>query len=98
MLKFANINPLETCVNTEPNLKRKHSTMQYTVMIEKDPKTGTYTGQCIQIPAAISQGDTYEELMENIKDAINMVLQYYREKAAAESRGRRVFYRKLELA
>ena len=69
--------------------------MEYTVIIEKDPKTGTYTGQCVQLPAAISQGDTYEELMENIKDAIHLVLEYYREKAAAENRGRRVFYRKL---
>lgn len=72
--------------------------MEYTVIIEKDPKTGTYTGQCVQLPAAISQGDTYEELMENIKDAIHLVLEYYREKAAAENRGRRVFYRKLAMA
>ena len=47
--------------------------MEYTVIIEKDPKTNTYTGQCVQLPAAISQGDTYEELMENMKDAINLV-------------------------
>lgn len=72
--------------------------MEYTVIIEKDPKTGTYTGQCLQVPAAISQGDTYEELMENIKDAINLVLDYYREKAAEENRGHRVFYRKLAMA
>ena len=72
--------------------------MEYTVIIEKDQKTGTYTGQCVQLPAAISQGDTYEELMENIKDAIILVLDYYREKAATEHRGHRVFYRKLELA
>ena len=72
--------------------------MEYTVIIEKDPKTGTYTGQCVQLPAAISQGDTYEELMENIKDAIHLVLEYYRENAATENRGRRVFYRKLAMA
>lgn len=71
--------------------------MEYTVIIEKDPKTGTYTGQCVQLPAAISQGDTYEELMENIKDAIRLVLEYYREKAATENRGRHVFYRKLAM-
>ena len=72
--------------------------MEYTVVIEKDPKTNTYTGQCVQLPAAISQGDTYEELIENMKDAISLVLDYYREKVAAESRGHRVFYRKLSLA
>ena len=72
--------------------------MEYTVVIEKDPKTNTYTGQCVQLPAAISQGDTYEELIENMKDAISLVLDYYKERAAAESRGHRVFYRKLSLA
>ena len=51
-----------------------------------------------QLAAAISQGDTYEELMENMKDAISLVLDYYRDKAAAEARGRRVFYRKLAIA
>ena len=51
-----------------------------------------------QLPAAISQGDTYGELMENMKDAISLVLDYYRDKAAAEARGRRVFYRKLAIA
>ena len=77
------------------NNKRK---MEYTVIIEKDPKTNTYTGQCVQLPAAISQDDTYEELMENMKDAINLVLDYYRDKVTAEARGRRVFYRKLAIA
>ena len=72
--------------------------MEYTIVIEKDPKTNTYTGQCVQVPAAISQGDTYEELIENMKDAINLVLGYYKDKAAADSRGHRVFYRKLNLA
>jgi hypothetical protein len=36
--------------------------------------------------------------MENMKDAINLVLEYYRSKATAEARGRRVFYRKLDIA
>ena len=65
--------------------------MEYTVIIEKDPKTNTYSGQCVQLPAAISQGDTYEELMENMKDAINLVLEYYRStsiKTAAQWSGK----------
>ena len=72
--------------------------MKYTVIIEKDPESGWYIGKCIQVPGAVSQGETLDELMENMKDAITLVLDYYREQARAESLGRRVFYRKLELA
>lgn len=72
--------------------------MKYTVIIEKDPESGWYIGKCIQVPGAVSQGETLDELMENMKDAITLVLDYYREQARAESLGHRVFYRKLELA
>lgn len=70
--------------------------MQYTVVIEKDPESGWYVGQCEQIPGAISQGETYEELMENMKDAISLMLEYYRDEMRAENKGRKVFYRKLQ--
>lgn len=72
--------------------------MKYTVIIEKDPESGWYVGQCEEIPGAVSQGETYEELMENMKDAISLMLEYYRDEMRAENKGRKVFYRKLELA
>ena len=78
------------------NERRK--AMQYTVIIEKDPESGWYVGQCEEIPGAVSQGETYEELMENMKDAITLMLEFYRDGVRAENKGRKVFYRKLELA
>ena len=72
--------------------------MEYTIIIEQNPESGMYVGQCLQVPAAISQGNTYEELMENMKDAIELVLGYYRDEFIAESKGKNVIYRKLELA
>lgn len=47
--------------------------MEYVIIIEKNAN-GWYTGQCEQIPEAISEGATLEELKENMADAIKMVL------------------------
>ena len=48
---------------------------EYTVIIEHDPATGLYCGQCQQLPEAISQGRTEDELMDNIREAIELVLE-----------------------
>jgi predicted RNase H-like HicB family nuclease len=48
---------------------------EYTIIIEHDPVTGLYCGQCQQLPEAISQGHTEEELMNNIREAIELVLE-----------------------
>lgn len=48
---------------------------EYTVIIEHDPVTGLYCGQCQQLPEAISQGATEDELMTNIREAIELVLE-----------------------
>ena len=52
--------------------------MDYTIRIEKN-KDGWLTGQCEQLPQAISQGKNMEDLMENMEDAIETVLDYMRE-------------------
>lgn len=44
---------------------------RYTVVVEKD-EDGVYIASCPAIPGCHTQGDTYEEAMENIKDAINL--------------------------
>ena len=48
---------------------------EYTIIIEHDPATGLYCGQCQQLPEAISQGSTEEELMANMREAIELVLE-----------------------
>ncbi|MGP8125018.1 MAG: type II toxin-antitoxin system HicB family antitoxin [Nitrososphaerales archaeon] len=53
----------------------------FTVTLEKDKETGYYTAQCVELPGAISQGKTEEEARKNIKEAIELVLEYLEEKA-----------------
>ena len=48
--------------------------MEYTIIIKKDKKSGWYVGKCVQIPGAMSQGETVDELMENMRDAISTIL------------------------
>jgi len=44
---------------------------RYTVIIEKD-EDGVYIASCPALPGCHTQGDTYEEALENLKDAINL--------------------------
>lgn len=44
---------------------------RYTVIIEKD-EDGIYIASCPAIPGCHTQGDTYDEAMANIKDAISL--------------------------
>ncbi len=75
----------------------KQTDMEYTILIHKDIDGGWYCGQCQQLPGAISQGKTLDELMENMKDAIQLVLEYNKEQALQAFKGERFFYRKLAL-
>ena len=52
--------------------------MKYTVVLEPQIEGG-FTIQCVEIPGAISEGETREEALENIKEAIEMVLSVQRE-------------------
>ncbi|MGB9760067.1 MAG: type II toxin-antitoxin system HicB family antitoxin [Thermoproteota archaeon] len=52
---------------------------KFTVIVEKDPETEMYVAQCIEIPQAISQGETEEEALKNVKEAIELVLEYLRD-------------------
>jgi predicted RNase H-like HicB family nuclease len=53
----------------------------FRVIIEKDDSTGIYTAQCVEFPMAISQGRTEDEAKRNIKEAIELVLEYLQDKA-----------------
>ena len=56
------------------------STHDYTIMISKE-KEGGYSGRCLELPAAISQGETIEELRKNMSEAIQLVLEHIKEKS-----------------
>ena len=47
--------------------------MEYTAIVKKT-KSGHYIAQCEQLPAALTQGDTEEEALENLQDAIDLIL------------------------
>ena len=47
---------------------------KYTVVVERDPKSGWFIGQCKELPAALSQGKSLEEFIFNIKEAIELAI------------------------
>ena len=49
------------------------SNMRFSIKIEESDEGG-YTVQCLELPSAISEGDTKEEALNNIKKAIQLVL------------------------
>jgi predicted RNase H-like HicB family nuclease len=47
---------------------------KFTIIVEEEPEGRGFTGQRKELPVAISQGKTLEELEKNIKDAIQLLL------------------------
>ena len=52
--------------------------MKYTAIIKK-MSNGWYFAQCEQVPGAMTQGETIEDAVENLKEAISLVLEAERE-------------------
>ena len=49
--------------------------MEYNVVLEKDPRGKGYVVRCPALPGCFSQGDTKEEALRNIKEAIEAYLE-----------------------
>ncbi len=47
----------------------------FTVLFEPDSETGGYVVRCPSLPGCYSQGDTIEEAIRNIKEAILLCLE-----------------------
>jgi predicted RNase H-like HicB family nuclease len=43
--------------------------MKLTVVLRRE-EDGGYSAQCLELPGCVSEGDTWEEALENIKEAI----------------------------
>jgi predicted RNase H-like HicB family nuclease len=54
--------------------------MKFEVKLTPDP-AGGYTVQCVEIPGAISEGETVDEALDNVREAIQLVLESRREQA-----------------
>lgn len=60
--------------------------MTFQVVLEENPEGG-FTATCVEIPGAISQGESSEEALHNVREAIELILDV-RRKAAREGTGR----------
>jgi len=53
--------------------------VEYTVMVRKAPD-GFYVANCPLIPEAQAQGETYEECLANIREVLELCLEYRKER------------------
>ena len=70
--------------------------MKLTAIIEQDAE-GWYVGQVEELPAAISQGKTVEELKLNLLDAVNLLLEANREVTKQAYQGKQVIREELNV-
>jgi len=68
--------------------------MNYTAIIKK-MENGYYFAQCEQLPAAMTQGETIEEAKENLKEAINLLLEDEKADFQKQRLGTRFLRRKI---
>ncbi|MDP2952049.1 MAG: type II toxin-antitoxin system HicB family antitoxin [Chloroflexota bacterium] len=54
--------------------------LEYTVVLDPDEEGTGYTVTVPALPGCISEGDTLEEALDNIKDAIQLYLRMCRQK------------------
>lgn len=62
------------------SMAEKH---KFTIVIQEEPEGG-YTGKCLELRGAVSYGKTLDELRENMKEAISLVLETLREEAQSK--------------
>jgi len=67
------------------------------VVYEEVPESegGGYVAYTEELPGAISEGETLEEARENLRDAIELLLQANRELASKSHRGKKVAREKI---
>ena len=68
--------------------------MEYTAIIEKT-ESGMYIAQCEQIPQALTQGKTIEEVKANLIDAINLCLEFNKQETIKQHEGLKYIRRKI---
>jgi predicted RNase H-like HicB family nuclease len=68
-----------------------------TAIIEKSDD-GWYVGQLEEMPEVLSQGKTVNELLANLKDALNLILEDRKEDMLKNYSGRKFIRRKVSIA
>jgi predicted RNase H-like HicB family nuclease len=72
-------------------------TFTLTAIIEKSDD-GWYVGQLEEMPEVLSQGKTVNELLANLKDALNLILEDRKEDMLKNYSGRKFIRRKVSIA
>jgi predicted RNase H-like HicB family nuclease len=67
---------------------------KFTAIIQKG-ENGFYEGQIEEIPEAISQGKTIDELLLNLNDALKIVIEYKRDISKESYAGMKIIKRYL---
>lgn len=52
--------------------------MNYTIVVRRS-LSGHYIASCSSIPECHAQGDTYEEAIQNVKEALQLCVEYMQE-------------------
>ncbi|MDR2970741.1 MAG: type II toxin-antitoxin system HicB family antitoxin [Bacteroidales bacterium] len=68
--------------------------MEYTAII-KEIEDGWYMGQCEQVPGAMTQGQTVEEVKENLKEVIPLILECEKELCQKRHKGEKFIRRQI---
>jgi len=63
--------------------KKEDMTQKYHVLIEQD-EDGVFIGKVLELQGCVTQGDTLDELMKNVREAIELCLEMRQEKAPEE--------------
>jgi predicted RNase H-like HicB family nuclease len=70
--------------------------MRFTAIIEKS-EDGWFVGQIEELPAALSQGKTIDELKENLIEAIRLLMETNKENTELEYKGKSVIREELSV-
>ena len=62
--------------------------MKFTIVLKEDKIDGGYNVSCLMLPGCHSQGETADEAVENIRDAITGYLEVLNEQAKKITDGR----------
>ena len=58
---------------------------KFTVKIQKAPEGG-FSGRCLELPGAISEGETIDDLKANMTEAISLVLESIEEDTKSDEK------------
>jgi predicted RNase H-like HicB family nuclease len=73
---------------TNREIRKGKAEMEKFMAVFERGEDGWWAASCLEVPEAITQGKTIEEVRENLKDAIHLVLVVRREDAEEELEGR----------